>query len=215
MSYLQTYVQDAVRTEAIPMMTHAEFVERSDSNDEEIRLAAIAGTVRIRLLHSALGMASEIGEYIEADNKNDHINLIEELGDMMWYWAIAVDALGLHPDRVYRQGEMALAPVASTTKKAVENDLFSTIGDWCDIVKKHTFYNRVLDIQVAHSFLALICRHICDLHILANRQTFEKTLERNIAKLRARYPEKFTTECALERDLTTERAILEGETEAK
>ena len=35
-------------------------------------------------------------------------------------------------------------------------------------------------------------------------------LARNIAKLKARYPEKFTEECANNRDLETERAILEG-----
>jgi hypothetical protein len=32
----------------------------------------------------------------------------------------------------------------------------------------------------------------------------------NMAKLRKRFPEKFTTEHALERDLDAERAILEG-----
>lgn len=34
--------------------------------------------------------------------------------------------------------------------------------------------------------------------------------EKNIAKLKARYPGKFSTEAALNRDLATERAILEG-----
>lgn len=34
--------------------------------------------------------------------------------------------------------------------------------------------------------------------------------ERNIAKLRARYPDKFTSEDAINRDLETERKILEG-----
>ena len=35
--------------------------------------------------------------------------------------------------------------------------------------------------------------------------------EVNIKKLQARYPEKFTSEKALNRDLETERKILEGE----
>lgn len=39
---------------------------------------------------------------------------------------------------------------------------------------------------------------------------FQALLERNIAKLRARFPHKFTSENAINRDLETERAILEG-----
>lgn len=39
---------------------------------------------------------------------------------------------------------------------------------------------------------------------------FGKILETNIEKLRARYPEKFTSENAINRDLATEREILEN-----
>lgn len=39
---------------------------------------------------------------------------------------------------------------------------------------------------------------------------FEKIFEVNIAKLRQRFPEKFTSEDAINRDLDTERKILEG-----
>lgn len=39
-------------------------------------------------------------------------------------------------------------------------------------------------------------------------------MERNIAKLKARYPEKFTEESATNRDLEKERKILEGDTNA-
>lgn len=48
--------------------------------------------------------------------------------------------------------------------------------------------------------------------ILADSQNlnWNEGLERNIAKLKARYPEKFTTENATNRNLEAERAILEG-----
>lgn len=39
---------------------------------------------------------------------------------------------------------------------------------------------------------------------------FEELLNRNIAKLKARFPDKFTSENAIVRDLDKERAILEG-----
>jgi len=44
----------------------------------------------------------------------------------------------------------------------------------------------------------------------ATNADWEQILETNIAKLRARYPEKFTSENAINRDLRKERSILEG-----
>lgn len=44
----------------------------------------------------------------------------------------------------------------------------------------------------------------------ATNGDFQQILERNIAKLKARFPNKFTTEDAINRDLTKERNILEG-----
>lgn len=38
---------------------------------------------------------------------------------------------------------------------------------------------------------------------------FDQILETNIKKLKARYPEKFTSDCAINRDLEAERIILE------
>ncbi len=45
--------------------------------------------------------------------------------------------------------------------------------------------------------------------------TFEATFEQNIAKLKARYPNKFTEQDALIRNLEKERAILEEPRTAK
>lgn len=45
--------------------------------------------------------------------------------------------------------------------------------------------------------------------LTAIKVTREEVEERNIAKLRARYPEKFTEEAALNRDLVNERQVLE------
>jgi NTP pyrophosphatase (non-canonical NTP hydrolase) len=52
------------------------------------------------LQHAALGLASEAGEFADALKKHlfygrplDHVNLIEELGDVCWYVALAAAAL--------------------------------------------------------------------------------------------------------------------------
>lgn len=60
-----------------------------------------------RLLHAAMGMATETGEFMDALKKHvfygkdlDIRNLREELGDIMWYIAIACDALDVELDTV-------------------------------------------------------------------------------------------------------------------
>lgn len=95
-----------------------------------------------RLFHAIIGIATESTELVEAVIKAmanevdiDHVNVREELGDLNWYQAIAVD---------------------------------STDADW------------------------------------------EEILITNIEKLKKRYPEKFTTDHAINRDLHAERSILEG-----
>ncbi len=94
--------------------------------------------VNSRLFHAIIGIATESSELLEAlrYNEIDRVNILEELGDLNWYQAIAVDEL-------------------------------------------HASFE-------------------------------EDVLDRVIAKLRARYPEKFTSENAINRDLVKERQVLEG-----
>jgi NTP pyrophosphatase (non-canonical NTP hydrolase) len=122
----EQYVKDAVRTEASisPQVCH--------------RLYNAA-----RLLHGAMGLCTEAGEFQDALKKYifygkemDAINLSEEIGDILWYVALICDTLG---------------------------------------------------------------------------EDMTSIMERNIAKLRSRYPEKFTEGKALNRSLETERKVLEGQ----
>lgn|SRR5215471_9441946 len=102
----------------------------------------------IRLLHAAMGLCTESGEFMDMMKKHilygkslDEVNLKEELGDLEWYVALAIDEL---------------------------------------------------------------------------KTTFGIIFETNIQKLRARYPNKFTEQDALIRNLDNERRILEsGEDSSK
>jgi NTP pyrophosphatase (non-canonical NTP hydrolase) len=95
----------------------------------------------IRLLHAAIGVSTEAGELLDSLKKAifygrelDVVNFKEEIGDILWYLAIAYDELD---------------------------------------------------------------------------GTFENSMDVNIAKLKARYGDKFDAARALKRDLATERKILE------
>jgi NTP pyrophosphatase (non-canonical NTP hydrolase) len=86
--------------------------------------------------------------------------------------------------------------------------LASEAGEIADALKKHIIYGKALDeLNVFeevgdHSwYSALACGAI--------RRGFEDALARNIDKLKTRYPDKFTQDAALNRDLSAERAALE------
>lgn len=85
MSGLGDYVSHALRTESRP---------------DKLMLRRHADS--IRLDHAAKGMVTEAGEFTDALKKHvfynrplDRLNLVEELGDLLWYVAIACDALGV------------------------------------------------------------------------------------------------------------------------
>lgn len=82
------------------------------------------------------------------------------------------------------------------------------VGELLDAMKKSIYYNKPLDIvnigeEIADTmwYLSNLCR-ILGLDM-------EKLLDNNINKLRVRYPEKFTKEDAITRNLEAERKELE------
>lgn len=62
------------------------------------------------LLHSALGVAGEAGEFVDCVKKHtvygrplDKANAIEELGDLLWFVALGCKAMGVSMDTVAEQ----------------------------------------------------------------------------------------------------------------
>ncbi len=94
--------------------------------------------------------------------------------------------------------------------------LCTETGELQDQIKKHLFYGKPLDrVNLFEEggdiswYLRLLA---FGLKNVANGQcSFEEMIDRNIRKLKQRYPDKFTEQAALNRDLAAERSILEGE----
>lgn len=87
--------------------------------------------------------------------------------------------------------------------------LVTESGELMDAKKKEHFYGKKLDwhnlIEEAGDifwYLAILCD--------AMNVPFEEVQRRNIDKLKTRYPDKFSTEKALNRDLDAERLVIEG-----
>lgn len=90
---MKDYIQQAVQTESLEDPLDGIYPEESH-----------------RLLHAGIGMVTEAGEFIDALKKHlyydkdlDLTNLKEELGDILWYMAIAMDALDTDFDTEMRR----------------------------------------------------------------------------------------------------------------
>jgi NTP pyrophosphatase (non-canonical NTP hydrolase) len=87
---MKDFIQQAIRTESPP--------------NDAVRFRAASN---VRLLHAAMGMETEVGEMMDQLKKHifyakplDTVNLKEELGDLLWYVAIACDDLGITIEQV-------------------------------------------------------------------------------------------------------------------
>ena len=86
--------------------------------------------------------------------------------------------------------------------------LSTEAGEFLDALKKHIFYGKELDrVNLAEElgdmfwYMAIVADEL--------GIEFESVMEKNIAKLKARYGEKFSESRAENRDLNAERKILD------
>jgi NTP pyrophosphatase (non-canonical NTP hydrolase) len=168
----------------------------------------------IRLLHGAIGLASELAEIREMAQKKeiDEVNLKEEMGDLCWYMGIMVSELGLDPDSIFRIKDIMASVDHPDYRRDYLNEhvdgMTIDIGEMIDLLKKNLMYGKPLNVEgVKEKLFSLSCEIESALNIYGMNSA--QARERNIEKLRARYGEKFTEAAALERNLEAERAILE------
>jgi len=76
-------------------------VLKNESTDMEPIRKRLNDPKIVRLLHAAIGMATEAGEMVDVLKKHifygkplDEVNLLEEIGDSFWYSAVALEVLG-------------------------------------------------------------------------------------------------------------------------
>jgi len=152
--------------------------------------------------HMALGIYTELGELYTALHHTqkdiDEVNVREELGDIMWYIANMATLI-----------DYPLMEVTAGNHTFGFNELFKQSTVLADVIKKHMAYGKELDVQKVTDELFLLnimCHNFYDMGIKVD---LHLAMEKVIAKLRIRYPEKFTAEAALNRDLDAERSALE------
>lgn len=168
------YIKEAVKTEA----TTPDFTQH-------------------RLLHAAMGIATESMELFLSDSEE---NAREEAGDLFWYLALAADELGTTFDEL-----LSLSDPHDFPHSGPPMDLLHASQDFLDYTKKLVFYGKSPDFLVVSKKLAQVLFMnilVCELLICT---PVEQIQEENIAKLRARYGAKFSSSRAENRDIRAEK----------
>lgn len=162
-----------------------------------LRTEAPTGHVPIphaRLFHAAIGLSTETGEIFEALGKYalDRVNLSEEIGDCLWYLAIAYDAGFL--DITLSDQHQAL-------------DIVQVQGALLDVFKRSIFYGRPVDLEELKIQFNIFYVTLLD---LADGYNIDLSVSMTncINKLKKRFPEKFTEADAYERNTEEEYLVL-------
>jgi NTP pyrophosphatase (non-canonical NTP hydrolase) len=194
-------------------MNIAEYPEDKAGVGTAITIPAIHGQEQVRLVHAHLGMVGELVELRLAMKEEDTVNIGEELADIMWFWAIAVDATRgkfQHPIEEKVNAYLELGP----RREDLDRDLYYVIltkqmSHLADLVKKFAVYGRVMSPDAASSALCGIANCCLDL-MWSYGLDPHRVLAQNIEKLRVRYPDAFNIRDYEQRDLFAERQALES-----
>ena len=171
-----------------------------------IAFASLQPTRREDMFHAILGVTSEVGEVIkgwqdQTEESFDHVNHKEELGDITWFLNLAchsydVDFSDLNPN----VPNLGLNPLSV---------LIIASADLADQIKGEMVYGKDKDTERFVGNAALVLSSVNTLSSISS-VTLETIYAGNIAKLTARYGEKFNLQGALFRDQEAERKAVEG-----
>jgi len=162
----------------------------------------------INSIHMVLGMGSEIEELYEAIDNEDFTNVGEEISDMLWYAANYCNIHKIDPDGVpFTPHDQPLEINIPKLKVAV-TDLVKIVSKLQDLDKKLLAYNRPVMHETRKEYIEYYFAILHAAYIYAGVDA-EKSMEKNINKLIKRFPDKFSTYLANNRDLAAERIELE------
>lgn len=148
------------------------------------------------LLHAALGLCDEHFEY---DMAKSWLNAVEELGDFCWFIALAGHDLGCDPFK----GCETFIDIYPDSMLLTE-----ALAEFVSLVKKAYAYGAILDAPALRQLLRIMAGRIAKIVVAKSDRSMEELLTANIDKLKARFPEKFEVEYALNRDIKQEAGVM-------
>ncbi len=161
------------------------------------------GSKELDHAHMIYGMVSELEELDNAIANQDRVNIGEELTDIHWYLS-----------NYARMNNISYLELPYTTYNLIieHEDYFKelamTLSKLCDKEKRELAYKKEFDWVEKRYIISTVFHLLEDIYKFWDLYP-NKCMQNNIDKLRKRYPEKFTEEKALNRDLDSERKELE------
>lgn len=135
------------------------------------------------LLHCAMGMATEAAEVNGAYSRG---NLLEEIGDIMWYVALGCHHLEITLDE------------AEEGRNSSDFGPTEIAGEFMNQMKRQMFYGKPAERSVLVGWLGEMIAVLKEM-VTREEVLFETVLADNITKLQKRYPDKFTEDRAINR----------------
>lgn len=171
------------------------------------------------LLHCASGMVTEAGELIDPFKRAmfykkelDVVNVIEEVGDGLWYIAIACRIFNLNLD--LSQENNQYYKTNKIKQIQTEEGLMEFMLNFNEYVNKLAMkIVRVSEFNESKFDIDCFIDVIQEMNLIGEIFNFnlELAMDVNINKLKKRFPNKFNCEDAITRDLKAERELLETE----
>ena len=157
-----------------------------------------------RLLHAVIGVLTEVEELLDnhIGDEQDSTNRLEESGDVCWYLALIGREMNLDYPQL----------LVKTKNDDPMKLVLKIVKNTCKLLymmKKKLYYNKPIDENLFKTITTLVMLDVSD-YMNTYDIDIEKSFDVNIDKLKARYGDKFSSEKAINRDLETERNILEG-----
>lgn len=150
------------------------------------------------MIHAMLGIVDETWEIVTADN---YVNMIEELGDFRWFCALYQHATDVSLD-------FSVGTIDYGLHDKWMHDLVA-------MTKRMFAYGESMDKHMQEATYAIqnlgrsLTRLIAGYAQMPDELICKEADAAVINKLRARYPEKFSEDHAIDRDLSYEREVLE------
>lgn len=154
--------------------------------------------------HALKGVVTEWFELKRAIRRNDYENRKEEAGDIMFYLAQLIRQYNLEINIGRTENVNAMGGYYIIGDSLVE--------DLVDLFKRHFHYGVQLDISFLTHLVSSIVDMLNSMNTLISKPlaNYKGVMEINIAKLKVRYPDKFSPEKAINRDLEKEKEVLNG-----
>jgi NTP pyrophosphatase (non-canonical NTP hydrolase) len=149
-----------------------------------------------------MGILTEVEELLDNHlGEIDEINVLEEIGDVVWYLAII--------GREYNMDFPTDLPLSHEDPMKIVVSIIKQTCKLLDMLKKKLYYNKPINDESFKQISTLVMV-LTQSYMNYYNIDIKGSFDINISKLQSRYGEKFSSERAINRDLETERKILEG-----